>query len=47
MGDALTKAIQCLWDEEARRQWFTEAWQDLKAQVEDKLRRDKEEEENQ
>ena len=41
---ALTKAIQCLWDEDARRQWFTEAWEDLKAQVQDKLRRDKEKE---
>lgn len=44
LGDALTKAIQCLWDEDARRQWFTEAWEDLKAQVQDKLRRDKEKE---
>lgn len=47
LGDALKKAVQCLWDEEARQQWLSEAWQDLKAQVQDKLRRDKEKEDDQ
>ena len=40
LGKALPRALECLGDETQRETWLKEAYEDLKNQVLDKLRRD-------